>query len=37
MLSKVVLEEEEVLFERVHSGETVLVLDGLLPHSHVLP
>ena len=37
MSAEVVLQHKELLFERVLSLHTVLVLDGFLPHAHELP
>jgi hypothetical protein len=37
MHTEVVLQNEQLLFKRVLSLHSVLMLDGLLPHSHKLP
>ena len=37
MGAEVILEHEKLLLERVLGFHSVLMLDGLLPHSHELP
>jgi hypothetical protein len=35
--AEVVVQDEQILFQVVHCFNTVLVLYGLLPHTHELP
>ena len=37
MLTEMVLEDEKLLFERILSLHTVLMLDSFFPHAHKLP